>query len=134
MMDLQEATKTLDAYSTLLVSKTRFWENAPSPETAEGKSVIEKLVAALKVETKGAMIISILLWEEIIKHHEQFVVGFTDELAELVEALNRSHEATDKARKATLAYEGKSRIKAPEESPSAKVIREFREKQRKQPN
>ena len=53
------------------------------------------------------------------------VIGFTDELLELIEALNRSRSAIQKVCKATLAHEEKSRTKEPQESPSAKGIREF---------
>ena len=58
------------------------------------------------------MVISTLVLEEITSYHEQFVIGFTDELTELIEALNRNHAATDEARKATRAHEEKSRMKA----------------------
>jgi hypothetical protein len=125
MMDLREATKTLNAYSTLIVSKTRFCNNALNPETAEDKNVIEKLFTALKVETKETTVISILVLAEITKHHERFVIGFTDELTELIEAINRNQAATAEARKAMLAHEEESRTKEPQESPSARMIREF---------
>jgi predicted nucleic acid-binding protein len=101
---------------------------------AEKRNVIEKLIAALKVETKETMVISTLVLEEITSYHEQFVIGFTDELTELIEALNRNHAATDGARKATRAHEEKSRTKEPQESSSAKAIREFLARQRGRPS
>jgi hypothetical protein len=130
MMDLREATKTLNTYSTSLVSKTRFCDKALNPGIAEEANVFEKLITALKAETKETMIISTLVLREIVRHHEQFAVGFTEELTELTEALNRSRAATDEARKATLAHEEKSQEKEPAESPSAKAIREFRARRR----
>jgi hypothetical protein len=129
MMDLREATNTLNAYSTLIMSKTRFCDKALNPETSEEKNVIEKLIAALKVETKASMIISMLVLEVITSHHEQFVFGFTGELAELTEALNRNRAATDEARKTTLAHEQKFQVKEPGENPVAKAIREFKARQ-----
>ena len=126
MMDLREATKTLDAYSTLILSKTSFCDELLNPQTPEEKDVIEKTIAALKIETKEAMVILTLVLEEVIKHHEQFVIGFTGELTDLMEAVNRSQAATAEARKATRAHEEKSQTKEPKESPSAKAIREFR--------
>jgi hypothetical protein len=125
MMDLREATKTLNAYSTLIVSKTRVCDRAPNPEVPEAKDVMEELIAALKVETKETMVISTLVLKQINSHHEQFVIGFPDELTELIEALNRNHAATDEACKATRAHEEKSQIKEPVENPVAKAIREF---------
>jgi hypothetical protein len=126
MMDLREATKTLDAYSTLILSKTSFCDKLLNPQTPEEKDVIEKMIAALKVETKEAMVILTLVLEEVIRHHKQLVIGFTGELTDLMEAVNRSQAATTEARKATRAHEEKSQTKEPKESPSAKAIREFR--------
>ena len=124
-MDLREATKTLDAYSTLLVSKSRLRDKLSNLEDPEAKGVVEGLIATLKVETRQAMVLSILVSENIAKHAEQIVIDFTDELPELIEAINRIQAATAEARKATLAHEEKSQEKEPAESPSAKVIREF---------
>jgi hypothetical protein len=126
MMDFREATKTLDTYSTLILSKTRFCDRLLNPQTPEEKNVIEKMIAALKVETKEAMVISMLVLEEVTRHHEQFVIGFTGELTDLIEAVNRSQAATAEARKATRAHEKKSQTEESKESPSAKAIREFR--------
>jgi len=128
MMDLREATKTLNAYSTLIMSKTRVCDTL-NPKTPEEKNVIEKLIATLEVETKETMIISILVLEMITRHHEQFVFGYTGELAELTEALNRNRAATDEARKTTLAHEQKFQVKEPGENPVAKAIREFKARQ-----
>jgi hypothetical protein len=126
MMDLREATKTLDAYSTLILSKTRFCDKLLNPQTPEEEDVVEKMITALKVETKEATIILKLVAEEITRHHKQFVIDFTDELTDLMEAVNRSQAATAEARKARRAHEEKSKTKESTESPSAKAIREFR--------
>jgi hypothetical protein len=126
MMDLHEATKTLNAYSASIASRTRFCNKALNSMTVEDKDVIEKLFTTLKVETKETMAISMLVLEEITKHHEHFAIGFTDELTELIEAINRNHAATAEARKATLGHEEESRTKEPQESQSARAIREFR--------
>lgn len=130
MMDFREATKTLDAYSTSILSKTRFCDKLLNPQTPEEKDVIEKMITALKVETKEATIILKLVLEEVTRHHEQFVIGFTGELTDLMEAVNRSQAATAEARKATRAHEEqsqeeKSQTEESKESPSAKMIREF---------
>ena len=53
MMDLREATKTLNAYSTLVVSKTRLCDKALHWEMPEEKDVIKKLIVALKAEAKS---------------------------------------------------------------------------------
>ena len=49
------------------------------------------------------------------------ILCFTDELLELIEALNRSHSAIQEACKVTLAHEEKSRMKEPVENPTAKA-------------
>jgi hypothetical protein len=127
MMDLQEATKTLDAYSTLIESKARFCDRALSDETPEAKAAVKKLIALLKVETREATIILTLVMEEIIKHPAQFVVDFADELTGLIEAINRNQAATAEARKLTPSHEVASGPNKLRESPSAKAVREFRE-------
>lgn len=133
-MDLREATKTLNAYSTLIVSKARFCDKAPNPAIPEAKDVMEEMIASLKVETRQASVLLILVSKDIIKHNERLVIGFTDELLELIEALNRSHSAIQKACEVTLAHEEKSQTKEPQESSSAKAIREFLAKQRGRPS
>jgi DNA polymerase III delta prime subunit len=125
MMDFREATKTLDAYSTSILSKTSFCDKLLNPHTREEKDVIEKMIAALKVETKEAMVILTLVLEEVTMHHEQIVIGFTGELTDLIEAVNRSQAATAEARMATRAHEEKSQTEESKESPSAKAVREF---------
>ena len=134
MMDVREAIKTLNAYSTLIVSKARFCDKAPNPEIPEAKDVMEEMIASLKVETRRASVLLILVSKDIAKHTEQLVIGFTDELAELIEALDRSSSAIQEACKVTLAHEEKSRTKEPQESPSAKGIREFLARQRGRPS
>jgi hypothetical protein len=126
MMDFREATKTLDAYSTSILSQTRFCDKLLNPQTPEEKDVIEKMIAALKVETKEATVILTLVLEEVTRHHEQFVIGFTGGLTDLIEAVNRSQVATAEARRARRAHEEKSQTEESKESPSAKMIREFR--------
>ena len=128
MMDLKEATKTLNAYSTSIESKARFYDRTFSDERPEAKQVIIKILAALKVETKDTMIVLTLVLEEIIKRPTQFVVDFTEELTELMEAINRNQAATAEARKLTHCHEVQSGRDKPKESPSAKMIREFLEK------
>jgi hypothetical protein len=127
MMDLQEATKTLDAYSTLIESQARFCDRALSDETPEGKAAVKKLIALLKVETRETTVILTLVMEEIIKHPAQFVVNFTDELTLLIEAINRNQAATAEARKLAPSHEVKLGPNELKESPSAKAVREFRE-------
>jgi len=82
----------------------------------------------LEAETRGAMIISIMVMEEVTRHPEQIVAGFPTELAELSKAVSRNHTATDEANKIMLAHKERLRRKEPMENPVAKAIREFREK------
>jgi hypothetical protein len=127
IIDLREATKTLDAYSTLIAGKSRFYDQTlkfGAPEEIE--KITEGMVAELKAEANEAMIILIMVMEEVIRHSTQLVAAFPDELAEWYEAINRSRAATIEANKVTLAHKQKSQRKQPEESPSAKVVREFR--------
>ncbi|MDB5607440.1 MAG: hypothetical protein JWP25_4340 [Bradyrhizobium sp.] len=127
MIDLREATKTLDAYSTSIIGKSRFYDQTlkfGAPEEIE--KITEGMIAELKAETKEAMIILMMVMEEVIRHSTQLVAAFPDELAEWYEAINRSRAATNEAKKVTLAHKEKFQRKRPEESPSAKMIREFR--------
>jgi len=129
LIDLREATNTLNAYSTSIIGKTRLYDKISKPGVPEeiGK-VIEGLITNLKAETKGALIISIMVMETVTRHPEQIVVGFPTELAELSEALNRNRTATDEANKTMLAHKERLRRKEPMENPVSKAIREFREK------
>ena len=129
LIDLREATNTLNAYSTSIIGKTRLYDKISKPGVPEeiGK-VIEGLITNLKAETKGAMIISIMVMETVTRHPEQIVVGFPTELAELSEALNRNRTATDEANKTMLAHKERLRRKEPMENPVSKAIREFRER------
>lgn len=124
-MDLREATKILDNYSTLIVSKIRLRDKMYNLEAAEAKDVMEELNASLRIETRQALIILTLVSEDIAKHAQHYVIGFADELPELIEAVNRNQAATAEALKATLAHQEKSQRREPAESPSAKGIREF---------
>jgi hypothetical protein len=125
MMDIREAIKVLNAHSTLLLSRIRLRERMLKFEVPEAKDVIEELIASLKVETRQGMILSILVSENLAKYAERIVLGFIDELPELMEAINRIEAATAEAHKATLAHEEKSRVEEPGESRSAKAIKAF---------
>jgi hypothetical protein len=125
MMDVREAIKALTERSTLLLSRIHLRERMLKFEVPEAKDVIEELIAALKVETRQALVLSILVSESLAKHADRIVIGFIDELPELLEAINRIEAATAEARKATLAHEEKSRIDEPGESPAAKAIEAF---------
>jgi wyosine [tRNA(Phe)-imidazoG37] synthetase (radical SAM superfamily) len=129
LIDLREATNTLNAYSTSIIGKTRLYDKISKPGVPEeiGK-IIEKLITNLQAETKGAMIISIMVMEEVNRHSEQIVAGFPTELAELSKALSRNRTATDEANKIILAHKERLQRKEPMEYPIAKAIREFREK------
>jgi hypothetical protein len=135
IVDLREATKTLDAYSTSIVGKSRFYDQTLRlgvPEETE--KITAEMIAKLKAESKEAKIILILVMEEVVRHSKQLVAGFCDELVEWYESMNRSRAAVAEALKVTGAHAEKSRIKDPGESPSAKAIREFRAERCKQPN
>ena len=129
LIDLREATNTLNAYSTSIIGKTRLYDKISKPGVPEeiGK-VIEGLITNLQAETKGAMIISIMVTEEVTRHPEQIVAGFPTELAELFKALSRNHTATDEANKIMLAHKERLQRKEPMENRVVKAIREFREK------
>jgi hypothetical protein len=129
MMDVREATNTLNAYSTSIIGKTRFCEKVSNPGASEEvNKLVEELFTTLEAEAKEAMIISIMILRHVAQHSEQFAIGFTDELTELTEALNRSRAATDDACKLTLAHNEQSQRREPEENPTVKAIREFRAK------
>jgi len=129
LIDLREATNTLNAYSTSIIGKTRLYDEISKPGVPEEiRKVIQGLITNLQAETKGALIISIMVMETVTRHPEQIVVGFPTELAELSEALNRNRTATDEANKTMLAHKERLRRKEPMENPVSKAIREFREK------
>ena len=129
LIDLREATNTLNAYSTSIIGKTRLYDKISKPGVPEEiRKVIQGLITNLQAETKGALIISIMVMETVTRHPEQIVVGFPTELAELSEALNRNRTATDEANKTMLAHKERLRRKEPMENPVSKAIREFREK------
>jgi len=129
LIDLREATNTLNAYSTSIIGKTRLYDKISKPSVPEemGK-VIEGLITNLQAETKGAMVISILVMEEVTRHPEQIVAGFPTELAVLSKAVSRNRTATDEANKIMLAHKERLQRKEPTENRVSKAIREFREK------
>ena len=129
LIDLREAINTLNAYSTSIIGKTRLYEQISKPGVPEeiGK-ISEKLITNLEAETKGAMIISIMVMEKVTRHSEQIVAGFPTELAELSKALSRNQTATDEANKIILVHTERLQRKEPMENPVSKAIREFREK------
>jgi hypothetical protein len=133
MMDVREATTILNAFSALIVSKARFCDRAPNQSIPEEKKLIEEMIAGLKVETRRSLVLSIKISEKIAEQAEQLVIGFVDELPDLIEAIDRSRAATDEALKVLRAHEKKSESKEPEESPSAKAIREFLAREKQQP-
>jgi predicted DNA-binding protein (UPF0278 family) len=131
MLDIREAIKTLNEYSTSIVGKTRLCENVSNrgaPE--EAKKDVEDFIAALEAETKDAYILAILVTREVNRHAEKLTAGFTGDLADLMTALNRNSEATEEAIKVTLAHQERNNPKTPTENPISKAIREFREKHR----
>jgi hypothetical protein len=129
LIDLREATNTLNAYSTSIIGKTRLYDMISKPGVPEEiGTVIEGLITNLEAETKDTMVISILVMEEVTRHSEQIVAGFPTELAELSKAIRRNHTATDEANKIMLAHKERLQRKEPTENPVAKAIREFREK------
>ena len=106
MMDLREATKTLDAYSTLIAGKSRFYDQILKLEVPEEtKKITAEMIAKLKDENKEAAVILKIVVEEIKRHSKQLVAGFTDELTECLEAINRSHAATAEALQVVRAHE-----------------------------
>ena len=128
LIDLREATNTLNAYSTSIIGKTRLYDKMSKPGLPEEiAKIIEGLITNLEAETKGAIIISIMVMEEVTRHPEQIVAGFPTELAELFKALSRNHTATDEANKIMLAHKERLQRKEPMENPISKAIREFRE-------
>jgi wyosine [tRNA(Phe)-imidazoG37] synthetase (radical SAM superfamily) len=129
LIDLREATNTLNAYSTSIIGKTRLYDKISKPGVPEEiVKIIEELITNLEAETKDATVISILVMKEVNRHPEQIVAGFPTELAELSKALSRNQTATDEASKIVLAHTERLRRKEPMENPVSKAIREFREK------
>jgi hypothetical protein len=135
IVDLREATKILDAYSTSVVGKSRFYDQMLKlGGPGETEKITAEMIAKLESESKEARIILILIMEEIVRHSKQLVAGFCDELVEWYESMNRCQAAIAEAVKVTRAHAEKSRRKDRGESPSAKAIREFRAECYKPPN
>lgn len=121
MIDLHQATITLNAYSTSINVRTTMRH----PDAHEESMKIEKRLAELASEKKEALIIVTLIMERVTKHSEQLVVAFTGELAELLEAIDRVMVAVAEANRVELAHKEKTQRMEPTESSSAKAIREF---------
>jgi|tagenome__1003787_1003787.scaffolds.fasta_scaffold19720914_1 hypothetical protein len=125
MIDLHQATITLNAYSTSI----RLQTNLRHPDADEESGKIEKRMVDLAAQTQEARVLLIMVLEEVIKYHEQLLVGYTGELADLFPAIERVRVAVAEANKVLLAHKGKSQRREPEESQSAMAIREFRASQ-----
>jgi hypothetical protein len=128
LIDLREATNTLNAYSTSIIGKTRLYDKISKlGVTEEIVKIIEGLITNLEAEAKEATIISIMVMKKVTRHPEQIVAGFPTEFAELSKALSRNQTATDEANKIMLAHKERLQRKEPMENPVSKAIREFRE-------
>lgn len=135
MLDIREAIKTLNEYSTSIAVKIRLYENVLNRGAREEtKKDVADFIAALDAETKDAHILAILVMREVNRHPEKLMAGSTSDLADWMTALNRNREATEEATKVTLAHQEKNNPKTSTENPTSKAIREFLEKNRKQPN
>src|SRR5258705_11692817 len=105
MMDLGEARACLDEHRILLAAISEMLK--PNVAKGEAGQAIGKfddgLVETLNSQLKDAVILSILIWEEIKETPEQ-IVDFLGEGADLVEALNQLKLAIDKATQAQAEY------------------------------
>ena len=109
MLDIREAIKTLNEYSTSIAIKIRLYENVLNcGASEEAKKDVEDFIAALEAETKDAYILAILVTREVNRRDEQLTAGFIGGLADLMIALNRNREATAEATKVILAYQEKT--------------------------
>ena len=126
LMDLREATNILNAHATSIIGKNRLYDEISKPGVPEEiGNVIEKLITNLEAETKNARIISIVVMEEVTRHFKQIVAGFPAELAELSQAIARTHTATDEASKVTLAHKEKSLMNIPKKTRRGRRFRIF---------
>jgi hypothetical protein len=129
MMDLREATACLDEYRSSLaficVMLRRKVDNGEFSE-AIGK-LNDGLMETLEAQVKEAGILSILILEKMNATHELALV-FPDEWADIWTALGQLRVATDTAAEVKSEYLRKIAANTAEvtESPSAKLIREFR--------
>lgn len=105
MMDLREARACLDEHRILLAAISEMLK--PNGAKGEAGQAIGKfndgLVETLNSRLKDAVILSILIWEEIKETPEQ-MVDFLGEGADLVEALNQLKLAIDKATEAVAEF------------------------------
>jgi hypothetical protein len=105
MMDLREATACLDEHRISLAAIPGMLK--PNVAKGEAGQAIGKfndgLVETLNSQLKDAVILSILIWEEIKKTPEQ-MVDFLGEGADLVVALNQLKLAIDKATEAVADF------------------------------
>jgi hypothetical protein len=105
MMDLREAKACLDEHRILLAAIPGMLK--PNVARGEAGQAIGKfndgLVETLNSQLKDAVILSILIWEEIKETPEQ-MVDFLREGADLVVALNHLKLAIDKATEAVAEF------------------------------
>ena len=129
-MDLREAIACLDEYRISLAKiGGMLSSNVADGELGEAiKKLNDSLIETLNAQRKEALILSILIREEMNATHEQ-VVDFPDEWADLLVALNQLKLATDTAAQARAEYLRKtsvSNVSVSNLSASAQAIREFR--------
>src|SRR5713101_759229 len=129
MMDFREAIACLNEYQNSLANICRMLK----PSVAQGelgdalRKLDEKLLELLDAEIKDALRLSIIIWEKLGEIPE--VVDFTDELADLLVALNQLELRINEAREACAEYLRQiaaSSVKAKKtESPTAVAIRDY---------
>jgi hypothetical protein len=127
MMDIQEATKILNARSDSILGQTLLYKKLQTTCQPEETKRLQELITALRTEVKKAMVLTILTLEDVVHNSKSLVLGATEELAKLWIAIERSRETTKAATEFTAAHKESSQTDGSQESPSAKAVREFRE-------
>jgi hypothetical protein len=128
MMDLREAKVCLEEYCVSLANTCGMLK----PKVAEGKlgeaieKLNDKLLAMLEAQVKEALVLSIMIREDMNERHER-MVDFPGEWADVLVALNQLSLATDSAAETRTEY---LRLVAVEEtrlvSPIVAAIIEYR--------
>jgi hypothetical protein len=128
MMDLREAKACLDEYWVSLANICGMIK----PIVAEGKlreaigKLNESLIETLNAQIKEALVLSIMIREEMTARHER-MLDFPGEWADVLVALNQLSLATDRAAEAREEFLRKAAVKETKiANPVSEAIREYK--------
>jgi hypothetical protein len=128
IMDLREATACLDEYRISLTNIGGMLK----PNVAEGElreateKLNESLIETLNAQIKEALVLSIMIREEMNARHER-MLDFPGEWADVLVALNQLSLATDRAAEARAEYLRKAA--ASNANPVRDAVEKFRRTQ-----